>query len=260
MRKRKIMVRFDDICPTMNFFQFERAMEIMRRYSVKPLLGVIPNCKDPELQIETIHEDFWEYLKDLQKYGCKLAMHGYTHRFDMNKRGNINRGFWSEFAGHTYKEQYRRISEGVEFLRKHGIETDIFFAPAHSYDNNTLKALSANGFHYMSDGKSSVPLYREGILCIPCKSGGCPKIKKYGYYTAVFHAHEWALPEKENGYKKFRELCMNYRNDIVGFDEFNDRSGRDCIWGKIEERLYVGYARNIKPLLSNIKHHILRKN
>ena len=76
----------------------------------------------------------------------------------------------------------------------------------------------------------------------------------------VFHAHEWALPEKENGYKKFRELCMNYRNDIVGFDEFNDRSGRDCIWGKIEERLYVGYERNIKPLLSNIKHHILRKN
>ena len=66
MRKRKIMVRFDDICPTMNFFQFERAMEIMRRYSVKPLLGVIPNCKDPELQIETIHEDFWEYVKDLQ--------------------------------------------------------------------------------------------------------------------------------------------------------------------------------------------------
>ena len=43
---------------------------------------------------------------------------------------------------------------------------------------------------YISDGKSEKPVEREGILCIPCRFGGCPKIKDSGYYTAVFHAHE----------------------------------------------------------------------
>lgn len=255
---RKILVRFDDICPTMDFTQFEKAIEILRIYDIKPLLGVIPACKDPELQIGKPHEEFWEYIKLLQGKGYKLAMHGYTHVYDSQKRGIVNIGFRSEFAGHTYQEQYEKIRNGKETLKTHGIETDIFFAPSHSYDLNTLKALQANGFKYISDGMSSKPLSRNGIICIPCRAAGVPKIKKNGYYTAVFHAHEWSRSDKVNGYEDLKRLCEIYKDDIMDFDSYNDREVGIPFIQKSDEWIYVRYLRYLKPVLSKIKHSVIK--
>ena len=43
MTKNKyFFVRFDDICPTMDWEQFGRAAELMDKYDIKPLIGVIP--------------------------------------------------------------------------------------------------------------------------------------------------------------------------------------------------------------------------
>lgn len=47
----KILIRFDDICPTMDFKQFHIAETMMDEYQVKPLIGVVPDCKDADLQI-----------------------------------------------------------------------------------------------------------------------------------------------------------------------------------------------------------------
>ena len=119
----------------------------------------------------------------------------------------VNNRVGSEFSGHSLEVQVEKIRKGKEILQSHGINTDIFFAPAHSYDDNTIKALSLCGFKYISDGKSRKPFYRQGILCIPCRSGGCPKIGKGGYYTAVFHAHEWVRPDKKKGFEDLVHLC-----------------------------------------------------
>ena len=163
-RVYKILVRCDDICPTMDFSRFEQARELFRQYDVKPMLGVIADCQDPDLEIETEHEEFWDYLLQLQQEGYTLAMHGYQHRFDTDIRGTVNLGFKSEFAGHSLEEQTEKIRKGKEILKGHGIETEIFFAPAHSYDDNTLRALSANGFRYMSDGWSFKPYKKHSLL------------------------------------------------------------------------------------------------
>ena len=58
--KKKILIRFDDICPTMDYKQWNKAVEVLDKYHIKPLIGVIPDCKDPELSIESPREDFWE--------------------------------------------------------------------------------------------------------------------------------------------------------------------------------------------------------
>ena len=60
---RKILVRFDDICPTMDWSQWNRAMKILKLYHVKPLIGVIPDCQDLDLLIDPPQRDFWDYLK-----------------------------------------------------------------------------------------------------------------------------------------------------------------------------------------------------
>ena len=256
---KRIFVRCDDICPTMDFKRFTQAVEIFEKYDIKPLLGIVPMCEDSELQIDAPNERFWDYMHELKKRGYVLAMHGYRHVYDSNTRGKVNLGFKSEFAGHSLEAQIEKIGRGKEILKSHGIETDIFFAPAHSYDDNTIRALAINGFKYMSDGWSLEPYKRHGIICLPCRTGGIPKIKDGGYYTVVLHAHEWNYPEKADAYDRFNVLCKKYSTDFVDFSEYTDRK---CgIYGvqRIIEIVVVFWRRQLFPIIRKIYHKIRKK-
>jgi predicted deacetylase len=256
---RKILVRFDDICPTMNWEQWFKAEAVLKKYNVKPLLGIIPDNQDAELKIDSPRKDYWEYIHSLADKGYVLAMHGYQHCYDIKHRGMVNTSFNSEFAGHPYETQLHKIREGKRILNEHGIDTDIFFAPSHSYDQNTLKALAVCGFKYISDGMSRRPIERQGVVCIPCRSGGVPKIKEKGYYTAIFHAHEWVRPEKYEGYSRLCNLCKTYSRDIVSFDDYNTRKTSGSIVNKVDEWFYIKFQRHIRPSLSRIKHIMLKR-
>ena len=251
MNKRKILLRFDDICPTMNWKQWNKAKSLLDSIGATALLGVIPNNQDPDLLINEPREDFWEYIKQLQQQGYTIAMHGYQHVFDINASGLSTPKKHSEFAGHTYEEQNRRICEGKRILKEHGIETDVFFAPAHSYDDNTLKALAANGFKYVSDGKSQKPYKRHGIICFPEYTGGLPSLKNEGdYYTAVLHAHEWVRPGGERTWERLKELSLNPSNDMVSFKEYTKQTCGSPYVQHMYEWCYVK--------LATLKHTILR--
>ncbi|WP_370751716.1 DUF2334 domain-containing protein [Eubacterium sp.] len=254
----KILIRFDDICPTMNWKEWNKAYELLEHYGKKPLIGVIPECKDPDLQIEKANENFWNDILKLQEKGYKIAMHGYQHIFESNSKGIVNNRNGSEFSGIDYEKQLEKIRKGKQILRDHGIETDIFFAPAHSYDINTLRALKEEGFKYISDGKSSKPIEREGIICLPCRFGGCPDIKRNGFYTAVFHAHEWVKKDKAVGYKKLKNLLENYSDNIVEFDKIPDIMQGNKMYGLIEEKIYVIYEYSVHIWIMKIKHMLKR--
>lgn len=251
---RYILIRFDDICPTMNWKEWKRALQVLDHYNIRPLLGVIPDCQDPELMIDAPRTDFWEYIKELQNKGYAIAMHGYTHKYDTTTHGIVNNTPHSEFAGHSYETQYEKIHKGKEILSTHGIFTDIFFAPAHSYDENTLRALAANGFKYVSDGKSSKPFMRHGVLCIPCRSSGCPEVKRSGYYTAVFHAQEWMRPDKAYGYNQLKQICELYSDEIVTFSDYAKCKAGKPLFQSIDEHLYLIYEYKIKVFLRPTVH------
>ena len=240
----------------MDWNQWNKAVEQLDRYNIKPLLGVIPDCEDPDLQIERTRADFWEYIKELQSKGYKVAMHGYKHVYDTLEHGIVNRTLHSEFAGHSFDEQYEKIKKGKKILSEHGIETDAFFAPAHTYDINTLKALAANGFRYLLDGKSSKPFYRRGILCLPCRSSGCPCIKGSGYYMAVFHAHEWIRQDKAYGYIQLKKLCENCSDEIASWDKYVGQPIGNPVIQVVDEKLYLFYEYSFKPLLRPIVRRI----
>ena len=246
---RTILIRFDDICPTMNFVEFEKAVALMDKYDVKPLIGVIPDCQDPDLQIDEFHADFWSYIKALRDRGYVIAMHGVNHVFDSAHKGIVNNRIGSEFAGHTYEHQIDKIKKGKEILHEHGIDTDIFFAPAHSYDVNTMKALAACGFKYISDGKSAKPYVRFGIKCLPCRAGWMPKFFDKKIVTEVFHAHEWVREDKRLGYINFKELITNHSSDIVSFDEYKNVKSGNLYVQLLNEKLFLKWEYTVKPLL-----------
>lgn len=243
----KYLIRFDDICPTMDWTQWKRAEELLVKYSIKPLLGVIPDCKDPELQIDEPRPDFWEWVLQKQREGYAIAMHGVYHVYKTHVRGMINNGYNSEFAGLSYEEQYELIKKGKEILLSHGVETDIFFAPSHSYDENTLKALSANGFRYMSDGKTHKPVTRHGIVCVPCKWSIQNILIKDNYRTFVFHAHEWVRPDKTKGYQHLLSSCQ--KGNVVVWEEYSNQRLGCFILESFLERVFLIEERYLYPIL-----------
>ena len=250
--EKKVLLRFDDICPTMNWEQWGRAKQLMDEVGVIALLGVIPDCQDPDLLIDKPRADFWEYLKSLQRQGYTIAMHGYHHVFDIQASGLSTPRKQSEFAGLPFEVQYKKIYEGKKLLKEHGIETDIFFAPAHSYDENTLKALAANGFRYLSDGKSSHAYVWHGIKLLPCRASGAAKIGKEGYFTSVFHAHEWSRPEKRYDMESFIYTINNYSSNIVNFSEYSQQPIYNKTIMQLNERVYMFWEHYLKSTLRKV--------
>lgn len=255
----KILIRFDDICPTMNWEQWDKAKQILDEVGSPALLGVIPDCQDPDLQIDEPKADFWKYIKGLQNQGFTIAMHGYQHVFDINAKGIVTKKHptmdHSEFAGHSYDVQYRKIKAGKELLLKHGIETDTFFAPAHAYDENTLKALAANGFKYLSDGKSYLPYVRNGIICIPARTGGVPRKILPGINTIVLHVHEWVKKDKLQEFDELSSLCKRHQSELVSLEDLKTEIGNKYLQ-QLYEKIYLVWEQIVRPFLRNCSNKI----
>lgn len=253
MQETKILIRFDDITPTMNFEQWDTAYNILKEAGIKPVLGVVPDCRDESIIEDDYHDVFWDWLINVQKEGYKIAMHGYTHVYDSKKRGLVTTRRKSEFAGHTYEEQYSRIKEGKKNLNDHGIFTDTFFSPGHSYDYNTIKALAKNGFKYILDGKSHKPYRLFGIELIPCKYSISKKIDAGGYHMIVFHTNRWKDPSDRQK-ERLVEIIKKYKYSIVDFQEYISRPKGFSIVQHIDEKCFVFYEYYLFSYLHTFYH------
>ena len=138
----KIAIRMDDIAPGMDWEKFDRFRALCTRYNVKPLIGVVPDNRDPSLNVCPPRADFFDVVKTLRAEGWSIAMHGCHHVYTSKSGGLFPLNHLSEFAGLSYEKQSELIRRGRQVLTANGIATDIFMAPAHSYDRNTIRALS----------------------------------------------------------------------------------------------------------------------
>lgn len=185
--KRCYSVRFDDVCPTMERDKFNAICEILEQKGAYPLLGVVPKNVDHKLIKVEEDANFWEEMKILQQKGYAIAQHGTYHEYCTKHGGILNINKKSEFAGLSYEDQYEKLKKGKEILTSHGIETDIFMAPAHSYDKNTIKAAKALGFKYFTDGYTNYPYKIKGVIFIPCRT--ILFDEKHKFDTCCIHAN-----------------------------------------------------------------------
>ena len=237
--EKKCYIRFDDLCPTMNREQFGRALAVLERCGVKPLIGIIPDNRDASQLVDGEDPLFWQRMKELQDAGFTVAMHGCTHVYDVPSPKTVLCGRkHSEFAGKPYEEQFRLIKEGKEFLASKGIETDVFFAPGHTYDNNTLRALRDNGFRYNIDGLSRRPYRRFGVVQIPCRCFGIPRKLRGPINGAVLHTNEWATEEKAGDYRAFLDYCERFAGQLTDFSEILRIPPRPLVFAKLSEKFY----------------------
>lgn len=168
----KYIYRMDDIAPGMNWDWFWRYINLFSEHQVKPILGIVPDNKDPILCCGGKRQDFWQVMRDLQCDGVvEFAQHGYRHLYVTNKEGILKKKYGfrpqSEFVGLPYDEQYRKVKAGQDILKREGIFTDVWMAPSNSFDAVTLKVLVDLGFNAVTDGIALYPFKLGGLTLIP---------------------------------------------------------------------------------------------
>lgn len=209
----KYIMRLDDAAEKMDTEKWNRMEQLLDKYSIKPLVGVIPICKDPMMDKYEKDNVFWDKVHRWMDKGWTIALHGHEHVY-CTKDGGINPvNKRSEFAGLPLDEQKRKIREGVNVFREHGIEPDVFFAPSHTFDDNTLKALyEESSIRIISDTVAYKTYFYNGFTFVPQQSGG---VRNLPFNTVTFCYHpnmmdDCAFDKLELFFKSYSERFIDF--------------------------------------------------
>jgi hypothetical protein len=182
------LLRCDDLCPATPVERWRRVESLIEEFDLQPILAVVPENRDPELDVSTPDPSFWQRIHAREVSGAVVGLHGYRHICASPGRSLVRLARTSEFAGVPARIQRAWISEGLRILRAHGLNPRIWVAPRHGFDRNTLDALSAEGIALLSDGFARIPFRRGGATWIPQQLWG-PVDKPKGLWTICVHAN-----------------------------------------------------------------------
>lgn len=186
----KYLIRLDDACPTMDAAKWQRMEDMLDKYGVRPMVGVIPHNNDPKQKIDAEDFAFWEKVERWSSKLWAIALHGYDHCYISEEGLKGLNPLWarSEFAGVQLEKQKEKIREGVKLFRSHGIDPRYFFAPSHTYDENTLIALKEeSNIRIISDTIATKPYKYGDFTFIPQLGGHCAEMKIPGIWTFCLH-------------------------------------------------------------------------
>lgn len=232
----KYLMRLDDACPKRDVAKWDRMETLLDKYGVKPLVGIIPDCKDPDMDCYTGDIEFWtKRISKWQTKGWQLALHGYNHIFRTDSGGINPVNSRSEFAGVLYEEQKEMIADGVRILRNYGINPKVFFAPAHTFDENTIKALlEVSDVRIISDTPANKPYSKYGMTFVPQQSG---RVRKLPFNTVTFCYHPNAMRDSE-----FSQLEMFLQKNQFAEFPINKTNRKMSFLDKLLMKIY--YARH----------------
>ncbi len=222
MFNSKYLIRLDDACPTMDRKKWDRMESILDKFSIKPMVGIVPNNRDENLMVDKEDVKFWDKVHNWAGKGWAIALHGYDHCYISDKGMSGINPMWSrsEFAGVSLEKQKEKIHNGVSILKEHGIDAKYFFAPSHTFDDNTLTALKEKSdIRIISDTIATKPYKKGEFVIIPQLGGHCTKMFIPGYWNFCLHPNlmteenfiqtESFIKENEASFIDFDELCLN---------------------------------------------------
>lgn len=212
----KYLIRLDDACPTMDAKKWRRMEDMLDKYGVKPMVGVIPDNKDLKQKIDAEDPGFWDNVASWSNKLWTIALHGYDHCYISEEGLYGLNPLWSrsEFAGVSLEKQKEKIREGVKIFRSHGIDPRYFFAPSHTYDENTLLALKEeSNIRTISDTIATKP-YRYGdFTIIPQLGGHCTEMKIPGIWTFCLHPSTMT----EENFVATENFLKTHKDEFVSF-------------------------------------------
>ena len=239
----KYYIRLDDASDHMNIEAWSRIENLLNKYRIKPLFGIIPNNKDSIL-CDQYEQDpaFWDKMARWIENGWMPALHGYDHRLISKCRGINPINPNSEFAGVPIEEQKLKIHGGIEILNQHGIEPTIFFAPGHTYDMNTLTALrEESNIRIISDTMTNDVYKKYGFYFIPAQSGR-PRKMRFCCSTICLHPNTMS----ESAFAKLEAFLAEHHEEFGNFSEIELKDRKMSLYDKLIQNLYYLKRKRVK--------------
>ena len=214
-------VRLDDAHHKMDLDKWIKIIKLLDKYNIKAIIGVIPDNKDDEINYNYQIDNFWDIIKKWQNNGHIIGLHGLNHLKLTKKAGIIPKNNRSEFAGLSFNEQLNKIKISKQFFKQNDIDTNIFIAPFHSFDINTIKALKQENIHIIYDGISLYPYREYEVLFVPQQYNFFKKRKK-GIWSVCLHPSEMKEEEIFALEKFIKENKEYFKNDFFEvIEKFN---------------------------------------
>lgn len=230
----KYLLRLDDASEYMDVERWKKMETLLDEFDIKPIIGIIPNNLDPSL-INKYKKNlkFWDEMRCLVEKGWTPALHGYEHQY-VTKSGGVNPvNYRSEFAGLEYEVQADKIEKGWKILKAEHISPNLFFAPSHTFDKNTLEAIrNKTNIRVISDTVAFDVYKKWGFWFLPQQSG---VVRKLPFNLVTFCYHPNTMSDKD--FSLLREFLKNNSKKFIEYsdDILKDRPIRffDIILQKI---------------------------
>jgi predicted deacetylase len=200
----RYLVRLDDAHPWRNRERWDRIEALLDRFSIKPIVAVVPECRDPDLRVGDEDLGFWDRVRSWRAKGWTLALHGHTHELVPCGSSLVPLNRYTEFAGVPEAAQRTKIRAGWARMSAEGVPPTVWVAPAHTFDRTTLRVLAEEtSIRTISDGVARRPFLRYGMVWVPQQLWR-PRVCPPGVWTLCLHPNDHT-PEFEAKLEAFFE-------------------------------------------------------
>lgn len=229
------LIRLDDASEYMDTYKWNKIENLLDKYNIKPIVGVIPNNEDKKL-VNGYDKDynFWRLVNYWQDKGWEIALHGYNHVYLTKEKGINPVNKKSEFAGVNLQVQKQKIRDGIYILQKNNINPKIFFAPSHTFDKNTLIALkSESNINVISDTIANDIYFKDDFYFIPQQIGS-PRNLYLKLVTICLHPNTMT----NNDFIKLDKFLYNNKNKFTSFNNIELKNKQLNLYDKALSKLY----------------------
>lgn len=237
--KARYLLRVDDACHGMDRHRWGAIEALFDRLNIKPLVAVVPDNLDSDLDIDDPDPQFWQKVRCWQEKGWTIAMHGYQHILRKTDAKMILPFYGhSEFAGLNFEEQSKKIRNSWKVFLENGIHPTVWIAPAHCFDWTTVAALKAEtSIRMISDGIARDIYVEQEFHWLPQQLWNLQE-KSSGLWTVCLHPNSMTEEDISGLGRKIEE---SYSSRIVGLDDvtlydrkkdFGDRMESFMFWSR----------------------------
>ena len=212
----RYLLRFDDICPGMNWDVWSAIEPVLMEHGVLPIIAVVPDNKDPKLNVRTARPDFWQWVRERQALGWCIALHGYQHLYETKDPGLLDVKARSEFAGLSEEAQRGKLQRALEIFRANGVRADAWVAPGHSFDATTVRVLLELGINTISDGYYPKPVQLLNAYWIPQQLWHFRPMPP-GVWTVCLHCNAYS----EQDIAQLRASLARYADRMISVPEIS---------------------------------------
>lgn len=200
------LVRFDDVCPTMDWAAWDAMEDLLLRHGIKPMLAVVPDNRDLALRVNPPRADFWDRVRSWQARGWSIGLHGCTHEYITTDAGLVGLNATSEFAGVPRHEQEARLRRALAVFAQQGVRADAWIAPGHSFDQTTIELLLGAGIRTISDGYYPRPVTYLGATWVPQQLWRFRPAPS-GVWTVCYHVNGYTSADVDKVGRDFSEYA-----------------------------------------------------